>query len=452
MYKVILPIRFLVKRPISYFSILGLALCVFVVLVVMTVLTGLNSDFKTATHKSTGDAVITSESLVGFPYYQDFLVELSKQDFVEASTAVIRSYAAIQKHLTGGGFVSFGVKEIYGIEPDSYAKVTGFEEWIQYHESPEFAFQPPYDANEPGIIISAGLILSRDDFGSFIVPDQITADKYEVTCFPLTAKGALARSGTGEVNSKTFFYSDVIQTDVAAIDYSRIYLPFEQAQQLCGMGLEPRRINAIHIKFSDSVSVKAGTEQIKSLWQNYIEQKSGLTYVNLLQNTSVRSWQNQNRLVIAAMETERTMMLLIFSLISLIMVFIIFVIFYMIISHKSKDIGILKSIGISNLNVLCVFMVFAALIGIIGSFMGSFFGWIFLENINAIESWLYENYGFQLWDRTMYAIEEIPFHLDFTLLSSIIVAAILCCLLGAFFPAFKAAKEDPAYSLQVNQL
>ena len=80
MYKIILAIRYLVKRRISYFSVLAVALCVFVMLVVITVLSGLTSEVKANMHNSVGDCVVTSRSLVGFGYYQEFMDILQKQD------------------------------------------------------------------------------------------------------------------------------------------------------------------------------------------------------------------------------------------------------------------------------------------------------------------------------------------------------------------------------------
>ena len=97
-----------------------------------------------------------------------------------------------------------------------------------------------------------------------------------------------------------------------------------------------------------------------------------------------------------------------FAFVGITTVFIVFVTFYMIISHKSKDIGILKSIGASNLDIFELFSGFSFLVGFVGSITGIFGGWLFLQKINQIEHWLYEHFQFQLWDRTIYAIGDIP--------------------------------------------
>jgi lipoprotein-releasing system permease protein len=146
------------------------------------------------------------------------------------------------------------------------------------------------------------------------------------------------------------------------------------------------------------------------------------------------------------------MMTMMFGLVGLTTVFIVYVVFYMIISHKTRDIGILKSIGTSCGGVISLFLGFAAGIGVIGSAVGIAGGLLFLRNINRIEGLLYERFGFQLWDRTIYSIGEIPHRLDLTMLTVVTACAVLACLAGAILPSVSAARAKPADVLQVNQL
>jgi lipoprotein-releasing system permease protein len=92
------------------------------------------------------------------------------------------------------------------------------------------------------------------------------------------------------------------------------------------------------------------------------------------------------------------------------------------------------------------------LVGIIGSGIGLLSGCLFLLKINEIEGWLFEHYGFQLWDRTIYAIGDIPNKIEFNILAVIAVSAIVACLLGALIPSFQAARQKPVDTLQVGQL
>ena len=97
MYKIILAFRYLIKRRITYLAVLAVAICVFIVVVVMTVLTGLVIDFKQKNHSFVGDCVVGTESLVGFAYYEDFVKILERSDFVEEISPVIKSYARFSR-------------------------------------------------------------------------------------------------------------------------------------------------------------------------------------------------------------------------------------------------------------------------------------------------------------------------------------------------------------------
>jgi len=449
MYKVILAFRYLIKRCITYFAVLAVALCVFIVVVVMTVLTGLVTDFKQKNHSFVGDCVVGTESLVGFAYYEDFMKILERSDFVEGISPVIKSYALVNPVETER---NVGV-EIMGIDPVKHSRVTGFGKTLYYRKDDvSKAFKPAYDPNLLGCVIGIDLVLVRDARSSYPYEASPSETAFSVSCFPLTAKGALAKVEAGLVDTKTFYYSDNSESGLARVDGSMVYLPFEQAQLLCGMAGPVKRVNAIHIKFKPNLRLGAGCEKVTSLWQRFKRVKADEKQAYLLKKVTVQSWKEYRRAFIAAMEKEQTVMTAMFGLVGVTTVFIVFVVFYMIISHKSKDIGILKSIGVSNGSIIILFSGFAFLVGILGSGVGVFAGWLFLLKINRIEDWLFERFGFQLWDRTIYAIGAIPNQVDAKVLAVIIFSAIVACWFGALVPSWQAAKQKPVETLQVSQL
>jgi len=152
------------------------------------------------------------------------------------------------------------------------------------------------------------------------------------------------------------------------------------------------------------------------------------------------------------MEKEQMMMGVMFGFVGIVTVFIVLVVFYMLISHKSKDIGVLKSIGASNTDIIELFAGFAVMVGLAGSCLGVLGGWQFLLRINTIEGWLFKRIGFQVWTRTMFAIGDIPSEISPKVLAVIVVSAIAACLTGALIPSWYAARLKPVETLQVNQL
>ncbi|MGD0573095.1 MAG: FtsX-like permease family protein [Sedimentisphaerales bacterium] len=460
MYKLILAFRYLYRRRISFLALAAVALCVFIVVVVMTVMDGLVGDFKRKNHNYTGDCVVGTESLVGFTYYEDFARIAERADYVEAVTPVIKSYVLVGAESSSRNIGA----ELMGVDAAGFGRVTGFGRTLHYHKSdPSKAFNIKGDANLPGFVIGVDMWSLRNEKGEYYYDPNPAAMALSVTCFPLTAKGALTRAGTDMVNTKTFYFSDCSQSGLARVDGAVIYIPFEDAQTLCGM-TEPvpaspdglRRAGAraswIHIKFKPETNIEDGCQKIRLMWAKFCDEYKGKDNAELLSQVSVQSWKEHRRESIAGMEKEQAMLMMMFGLVGLTTVFIVYVVFYMIISHKTKDIGILKSIGASCSDVIVLFLGFAAGLGVIGSAVGIAGGIFFLRNINRIEGWLFERFGFQLWDRTIYAIGEIPHRLDLTMLAVVTGCAILACLAGAVLPSVGAARARPADVLQVSQL
>ena len=448
MYEIILSFRYLFKKRISYLAFFAVALCVFIVVVVMTVMRGLVTDFKQKNRSFVGDCVVGTESLVGFAYYEGFMELLDAEDFVDCVSPVIRSYGLYRR----GSERSFGV-QIMGIDADRQSKVTGFGKTLHYHkDDPSRVFGPVFDSNLPGCVVGIDLWLARDAQGRYSDGAGPGEESVTLSCFPLTARGALEKAGMDVVNTKIFRCSDISQSGLARVDGSMVYVPFEWAQLLCGMGGAEKRVSAIYIKFKPGVGVNEGSEKVAVLWKEFVRGRSGDRLANLLEQVKVQSWKGYRREFIAAMEKEQTMLIALFALLGVTTVFIVFVVFYMIVSHKSKDIGILKSIGASGPGVVRLFLGFAFLVGVLGSFVGLIFGQLFLLKINQIEGWLFEHFRFQLWDRTIYAIGDIPHEADYKVLLIIMISAIVACLVGALIPSWQGARLNPVETLRVGQL
>jgi lipoprotein-releasing system permease protein len=212
------------------------------------------------------------------------------------------------------------------------------------------------------------------------------------------------------------------------------------------------RTSAVFVKFKDGVNIEICTEKVSLLWKDFISQRSDFDFAGLFDTVRVQDWKAYRRGTIAPMEKEQTMLILLFALVGLITVFIIFVIFYMIISRKSRDIGILKSLGVSKTGIVRVFMHLAFLIGFCGAAVGIVSALVFLANINSLEDWLFDQFGFQMWNREIYAIGQIPYQARPDLLMAVAVCAVAACLLGALLPVLSAAGKKCVDVLRVNQL
>ena len=448
MYKVMLPIRYFLKRRITLLAVVAVALCVFIVVVVMTIMGGLVNDFREKNHQFVGDCIVSTDSLVGFAHYEEFLAELNAQDYVDAASAVIRSYGIFTQQ---GAEWSEGVG-VMGLEPVSFCKATGFGESLYYNRGKcEDAFVPSYAPERDGCIVGVDVprMSGRDMEGNYYHSEKPMQVALVISCFPLTAKGMLEMD---VVNRKTFYFSDDSHSGIAKVDGRMIYIPFDMAQTLCGMDGADKRASAIHIKFPSGVSLDDGCESVRKLWHGFVEKHENKSLANLFENVKVQSWIDYRREAIAPMEKEQTMLILLFLMLGIITVFVIFVVFYMIISHKSKDIGILKTVGIGACAVIELFLRFAVIVGFVGAAIGGALGCAFLSKANALEDWLFEHFGWQVWNRSIYAIGDIPDKVEWQVLTVIVISAVAASVIGALLPSLQAAIRQPAKILQVDQL
>jgi len=396
MYKIILPIRYFIKKPITAAAVAAVTLCVFIVIVVMTVMTGLVGNFKAKNHRFVGDCVIVSDSLVGFAYYEDLLGRLNGQEFIATATPVAKGFGLVTQ--TNADW-NVGI-EIMGIEPKGYSAVTGFAGTLHYHRTDsENAFVPINNPGKAGCV--AGIDLAplpwrrnmQGEYNHSTIPPSF---ELVISSFPLTAKGALASADTNPASAMNFYYSDDSRTGLVRVDEKMIYISLENAQKLSGMDGAEKRASAIHIKFADGISLADGLAKTNQIWKGFRKDTAGKKHANLLDNVALQSWLSYRRTSIAAMEKEQTMMAFVFIMLALITVFIILVIFYMVVSHKSRDIGTLRAVGVSKNSVAEIFLIFAGLIGTCGAAIGTAGALVFLWKLNAIEDMLFERFGWQL--------------------------------------------------------
>lgn len=449
MYRPILIARYLLKRRITHFAIAAVALCVFTVVVVMTVMTGLVGDFKEKNHAFTGDCVVATDSLVGFPYYEEFMALVERTGIAAGLSPVVKSYALFSTDVGGGGEDSV---EIIGLDPVRHSQATNFGQTLSFRaQQVDKAFVPTDDPNALGCIVGIDRTMSRNDRGQYTQFSGPFPFTVTLTCFPLTAKGALFKAATTLVNTKRFVHSDDCRTGIARVDTDYVYIPLEQAQALC-MDTGAKRITALHIKFRPEVAEMEGRRQVADLWRQFQMDRAGAPNSSLLDTVSVQSWKEYRRSAIAPTEQEQLILSLMFVLVGITTVFIVFVVFYMLVNNKRKDIGVLKSVGASNTGVLSLFQGFAFGIGSIGSVAGVLLAWLFLSKINWIEQWLYEHLDWQIWDRTIYVIGEIPHHVELSVVAAIVSFAILSCLVGALVPSYLAVRLRPVETLHAGRM
>ena len=140
--------------------------------------------------------------------------------------------------------------------------------------------------------------------------------------------------------------------------------------------------------------------------------------------------------------------MVLFSIISVVAIFLIFCIFYMIVAEKTKDIGIIKSVGATGSGVAGIFLGYGLAIGVVGTSLGLLLSFLIVRNINEIHDWLGKRLGLTIWNPEVYAFETIPNTMNPSEVTVIITIGILASVVGALVPAVRAARMHPVEALR----
>jgi len=163
----------------------------------------------------------------------------------------------------------------------------------------------------------------------------------------------------------------------------------------------------------------------------------------------VSTWQDKRRNLLRAVRVEQGVMAFILSFVSLVAGFLILSILHTTVLVKTKDIGILKSIGGSVGGILSLFLLNGVLIGLVGSVLGAAGGVYISMRLNDIENLLSEWFGFRLFPRDIYYLDSLP--VDKHPVSSaltIAVCALAISVVASALPAWKASRMDAVETLR----
>lgn len=162
----------------------------------------------------------------------------------------------------------------------------------------------------------------------------------------------------------------------------------------------------------------------------------------------VQTWQNQYGDIVAAIEVEGNIAFLIVGLVILVSAFTIISSLVMLVHAKTKDIGILRTIGATQGQIRRIFLLSGLIIGVFGTSFGAIFGVVIAHNVDAIRLFLNETFGLNLFPVSVFNMPALPSDVDYSLVVILCIATVLLTLLASIYPAIRAAKIDPAEALK----
>jgi lipoprotein-releasing system permease protein len=228
---------------------------------------------------------------------------------------------------------------------------------------------------------------------------------------------------------KTFIVSSIFDSGLADFDNNVIFLNLNTLEEFSNISNNERNLE-IYLRNP----------------QNIYSQKAIVQ--NIFQNELVLSWADMNSSLFSALTVERNVMFIILSLIIIVAAFNIISGLTILVKNKTKDIAILKSIGVLNNSIIKIFFLIGTIIGTSATIFGVIIGVTFSIYVEKIREFISTTFDLTLFPEEIYFLSTMPSEINISSILLISISSIFITITVSIFPAMKAAKLDPIKSLK----
>ena len=279
-----------------------------------------------------------------------------------------------------------------------------------------------------GIVPGIGLASFRDSAGT----DRFLAlpgDDVKVT-FPTAGTPPKAVSDT-------FTIVDFYESKMSEYDSNFVFVPIAALQRMRGM-IDPQSgltsVNSIQIKLKEGADLDEVRDRLRQVFPADLY--------------AVATWRDKQGPLLSAVDMEMAVLNILLFLIVAVAGFGILAIFFMIVVEKTRDIGILKSLGAGSGGIAGIFLGYGLSLGLVGAGAGLVLGLAIVRNINGIRAVVERATGERVFDPSIYYFFKIPTIVDpFTILW-IVAGAVAIAVGASVLPALRAARLQPVEALR----
>ena len=380
---------------ISIFSFIGISLGVAVLIIVMSVMNGFRTELVNKILGFNSHIIVQSHHTIIDESQRNKLNEISKNYFLSSSGEVV----LINKNFTKG------------------LAVRGYK-------TDEFKFLPIFEKENKdkdkilkGKTIAIGKELSYDL--NLIIGDKILL---------MSPKGE--QTIIGNLPKQEIFTIELIfDSGLADFDRNVIFTNINNLDDLLNIDRTSRNLE---IFLKDPLNI----EEAKLLTQK------------IFPDNLIYSWADINKPLFSALKVERNVMFIILSLIIIVAAFNIISGLTILVKNKTKEIAILKSIGVLNKSITKIFFLVGFYIGLTATIFGVIVGVLFSVYIENIRIFLSKVFDITLFPEEIYFLSKMPAEIDLFSVGVISVSSLLSTIIVSIFPAIKASKSDPIQSLK----
>ena len=228
---------------------------------------------------------------------------------------------------------------------------------------------------------------------------------------------------------KTFTVISIFNSGLADFDNNIAFINLATLEEFFGLSKDEQNLE-VYLKNPQNI------ESQKEIIQNIFDQEF------------VFSWADMNNSLFSALKVERNVMFIILSLIIIVAAFNIISGLTILVKNKTRDIAILKSIGVLNKSIIKIFFLVGVIIGTSATLFGIFLGVLFSIYIENIRSFLSSSFNISLFPEEIYFLSKMPSEINPFSIFIIAACSIFITIIVSIFPALKAARLDPIQSLK----
>jgi len=226
-----------------------------------------------------------------------------------------------------------------------------------------------------------------------------------------------------------FIISSVFSTGLAEFDQNVIFMPFDNANSLFELSNEDMNLEIFLNKPDKAQIVKEKVQK-------------------LLGDHYVYSWADLNKSFFGALKVERNVMFIILTLIIIVAAFNIISGLTILVKNKTKEIAILRTLGISKTSIAKVFFLTGFIIGFLATITGVTIGILFSYYIEEIRVLITSIFNIRLFPEEIYFLSQMPSEINLGYIFIISIFSLLITFLATIFPSLSAAKLDPIKALK----
>ena len=390
---------------ISLTSMIGIALGVAALIVVLSVMNGFQKELRTRILGVASHLEITGNNN-----------QLSDWQNIAAASNKHQHVLASAPYITAQGMLSYGQGVqgaiVRGVLPEAEDKVADIGSHMKVGRLTDLR------PGEFGIILGSDL--------AFSIGAQM-GDKVVV----LAPQGQFTPTGVVP-RLKQFTVVGLFQIGMYEYDAGLALIHMDDAAKLYRMG---DKVSGVRLKLDDLFNAPAIATSINA------QLNQGGSYY-------VTDWTQQHANFFRAVQMEKRVMFIILTLIVAVAAFNIVSTLVMAVTDKRADIAIMRTFGASPGSIMIIFIIQGALIGIIGTVIGAFFGILIALNIGTIIPFIEGLFHVQFLAKDVYYISDLPSDLIWSDVITIIVMSFILSLIATLYPSWRASKINPAEALR----